>query len=659
MRINQPRNDKSCLRCLNRSASPDSRAPRSFNLPLFMNGAGYRGPCSHLKRRVLAVAALALVCVGGSNAWCADEELAVPAETAAGQDWREYNKSLDGQRYSALSQINRTDIGSLKEVCRIRLARRGAFPTGPVVIGNTMYVTEELNTFALNATTCAVRWKHIYELERAAPIVTNRGVAFGNGRVYRGTGDARVIALDAATGKELWRSVVGDASHGEGITGAPIFWNGLVFTGIMIGDFGVRGRIVALDAATGREVWRFDTIPVGNEVGAKTWKNARWARHGGGGSWSSFALDPATAELFVPVGNPAPDFAPGDRPGANLFTDSVVVLDARTGALKWWYQLVSNDSHDFDIGAAPILFRDKRGRDEVAVAGKDGYLYVIDRESRTEQYKVATTTVDAHPRPPTPSGVHVCPGVAGGTFWNGPAFDPLSRTIFVGSVDECGTEFSAPGIPYTGTKRYAGGTFRPDPVPMRGWITAVDADTGRIRWRYHADAGILSGITPTAGGIVLAGDNDGNFLVLNSATGDVLRKIPTGGAITGGVVTYAVDGIQYIAFTSGDTSPSMFGALGSPSIIIMALNRDAIPTEVSAIARGHELYEHLCLGCHASDGEGIKGINLRRLGKRMSRSQIERWIINPAPPMPQLFPAPQSAHDLSDIDALATFLSEW
>src|SRR5262249_17308133 len=152
----------------------------------------------------------------------------------------------------------------------------------------------------------------------------------------------------------------------------------LVFVGTGGSEFGVRGRVLAFDAHTGREVWRFNTIPTGSEVGAESWHDTDWARHGGGGTWSSFALDPAAAELFVPVGNPIPAFSPQDRPGDNLFSDSVVALDARTGSVKWWYQLTPSDSADWDLAAAPMLFRNKSHTDMVAVAGKDGYLHVID-----------------------------------------------------------------------------------------------------------------------------------------------------------------------------------------------------------------------------------------------------------------------------------------
>ncbi len=207
----------------------------------------------------------------------------------------------------------------------------------------------------------------------------NRGVAYLNGRVFRGTDDGRLLALDATTGQEIWKSVVGDASIGEYVASAPTAWNGLVLIGISGGEFGIRGRILAYDALTGREVWRFNTIPIGKEVGADSWGDSKWATHGGGGTWSTFTVDPITGEVFAPIGNPVPDFAPTDRKGANLFTNSVLVLDARTGELRWWYQLQANDDHDHDLGAAPLLFRNGKHENMLAAAGKDGLLHVVDR----------------------------------------------------------------------------------------------------------------------------------------------------------------------------------------------------------------------------------------------------------------------------------------
>src|SRR5207302_3767771 len=358
------------------------------------------------------------------------------------------------------------------------------------------------------------------------------------------------------------------------IVGAPLSVNGDVITGTSGSDVGIEGRILAYDALTGREVWRFTTIPTGKEVGADTWDVRQTAETGGGGTWSTFTLDVIDGELFVPVGSPAPSFAPEYRPGANLFTDSMVVLDAPTGKLKWWYQLEANDGHDLDLAAAPMLYTNSGGRDVAAAAGKDGYVHVVDRLTHQLLFKTPVTTIENEGVKPSEKEMKFCPGGAGGTEWNGPALDPASRTLFVGAVDSCTlikSTLQKRFVKSEGVMLWGATATQATDAPPTGWVSALDSDAGKVKWKYHAVAPIVAGVTPTAGGLVLTGDTAGNFLALDSASGRVLYKKDTGGAIAGGVITYAVGGRQYIAFTSGNISRSIFGAVGTPTIVILAL----------------------------------------------------------------------------------------
>jgi alcohol dehydrogenase (cytochrome c) len=600
-----------------------------------------------------------------AGAWLILLATAAPAQTLpaavmpldAGGEWPAYNKDLGGQRYSPLHQIDTANVGSLKQTCRVELAPRGTFQAGPVVVGGTMYVTTATETFALDPVSCAIRWKHVYQPEEPQVLPVNRGVAYLDGKVFRGTGDGRLLAIDAATGRTLWEDVVGDPALGEFLPAAPIAWNGLVFIGTAGSDWGAKGRMLAFDAATGREVWRFDTIPTGNQPGADSWTSTEWATHGGGGTWGSFTLDPATAEIFVPVGNPAPDFSPAERPGANLYTDSMVVLDARNGALKWWYQLVPHDGHDLDLGAAPMLYRDSRQHRMVALGGKDGYVHAVDRETHQPVFKTAVTTIENEGKMPTPEGLRFCPGAAGGVEWNGPAFDRDGRAIVVGSVDFCMIERSQPGRYVAGQFAY-GGSWEPVLEKPTGWVVAVDADTGAVRWRYHADGPVVAGVTVTAGGLVLTGDNDGNFLALDRQSGAVLAKLPTGGALSGGVVTYEIAGRQYIAFDSGNVSRTVFGAGGRPSIVVMQADAPLAVADAGKVdpARGGVLYGQSCAGCHGGDGANVTGHSLKDIKTRMTADQLAAWIENPAPPMPHVFPTPLDDHDRRDIRDLSAFL---
>ena len=608
-----------------------------------------------------AVFALLGLCVAGAAA--ADKGRAVPSAFSVGGEWTSYNKSLDGQRYSMLRQINTGNAAQLAEVCRIRIDDHGSFQAGLIVVGDVMYATTITDTIALDPATCAVKWRRSYRADKSTPFPVNRGVAYYAGRLYRGTGDGRVIALDVATGAEVWSNVVGDPANGELVTGAPLAWNGLVIVGTAVSEFGVRGRIIAYDADTGREVWRFYSVPLPGEPGAETWQNTIWNNgSGGGGTWTHFALDPGSAELFIPVGNPVPDFAPGDRAGANLYTNCVLVLDARTGQLKWWYQLAPNDGLDHDLAAAPLLYRNSQHQAMVAAGGKDGYVHIIDRTTHKVVAKTPITTVDENPPQPTEEGVKVCPGVSGGVEWNGPAFDPERNRLFVGALDYCSMFIRESGTtPVAGGTNY-GGTWS-GVGKASGWFTALDADTGKVQWQYHADAAVLSGITPTAGGIVMGGDNAGNFFVFDSDNGKVLKTVATGGSLSGGVITYENRGRQYVAFTSGNVSRSVYGASGRPSIVVMALPAAVLAKEAAEdktdLAHGRSLYFGLCGACHGADGKSWRPFDLTKVKHKMTEAELVAFIKKPRSPMPPPFPEPRNAKDERDIRDIAAFLMQW
>jgi alcohol dehydrogenase (cytochrome c) len=573
--------------------------------------------------------------------------------------WPNYNFKLNGQRFSPLDQINTTNVGQLGEICRVQIDGPTSFTAGLIVVEGTIYTTTSAATVALDATTCALRWKFAYTPDETEQPPSNRGVAVLDGRVFRGTADGRLIALDAATGKLLWKDVVGDPRLGESISAAPLAWQGIVYEGIAGGELGVKGRMMAYDAATGRELWRFDTIPTGTQVGADTWKDRRTAKTGGGAVWGAFSLDVTTGELFVPVGNPWPAVAAPYRPGANLFTSSLVVLDAHTGALKWWHQLVPHDARDLDLANAPVLYRDSKIRDLAAFAGKDGYVQAIDRDTHQVLFHVPITTIENEGVPATAAGLHICPGFGGGAEWNGPALDIMNHTLVTGAVDWCMTVATAP-VEYHAGEHELGGTIKPDPTAS-GWIVAVDSETGGVRWRFHAEKPVIAGITPTAGGVLFSGDTAGHFLVLDSKTGLVLKQIDTGGALAGGVVTYEIGGTQYVAFASGNVSRVTFGELGLPAVIIMALGgKGASPEAADRQAgtvgaanpdHGHALFAQVCATCHGTGGNLIEGHNLATLRNRRSLESTLAFIKAPVAPMPKLYPATLNDQDVIDLAA--------
>jgi alcohol dehydrogenase (cytochrome c) len=592
--------------------------------------------------------------------------LSAQAKDPADTDWSVYNHNFDGQRYSSLTQINAGNVKDLAPVCSLKIVDAGAFQSGPLVINGTIYVTAATTTVALDATSCAERWRADYTPTGPVSVPVNRGAAFLDGRLFRGTVDGKLQALDAATGKLIWQQSVTDANKGESLTAAPIAWDGLVFIGTGGGDLGIKGRMMAFSTADGHEVWRFDTIPTGSQTGAETWEAKDTAQTGGGGSWSSYTLDTKTGELFIPVGNPAPALNPDFRPGKNLFTNSVVALEAKTGKLEWWYQVKSPDGVDHDVGAAPMLYRNSKGTEVVAAAGKDGYAYGIDRKTHKLLFKTAVTTIKNEGRDPTPEGFMVCPGLSGGTKWNGPAFDPEHNTIFVPATDWC--NFLKVAKPeYIPGKPYWGGSFAFDQTPgaQTGWVNALDGDTGAIRWRYHTATVTGAPVTPTAGGIVFSGDAKGHFLVLDSNTGALLLEKQMSGPLAGGIITYMQHGKQYVAFTTGNISRSAAAEMvGVPTLNIMGLShggqtiaQDAQPVATEQPLKaadpfhGRQIYEQSCITCHGADGTLIPTHSLKGIKDRMDAAKLADWIKDPKAPMPKLYPIPYGAQAVADVAA--------
>jgi PQQ-dependent dehydrogenase (methanol/ethanol family) len=468
-----------------------------------------------------------------------------------------YNKGYRGERYSSLAQINTGNASNLRPVCMYQLGELGTFSTGPVMYDGILYVTTHLGTYALDATTCRRIWTHAHVAQGPEMNATNKGVAIAGGRVMRGTQDGFLYALDAKTGAPLWVRQVADWSLGEGIGAAPIVLNDLVYVAKAGGDWGIRGRMMAFKVSDGTLAWAFDLVPQPGQPGADTWKNPESLKHGGGAAWVTYALDRDTNTLFVPVGNPGPDYAKDMRPGANLFTISTVAVDAASGKLKWWYQLRPNDDHDWD--ATVVSLFDADGRKLVATAGKEGILHVITREDGKLVFKLPMTTVLNHDVPLTPQGVRVCP--VAGVQWTGAAHSPLTGLLYVNAIDWCTVFKKGPDpkwvatIPYTGL---ANGWGSNDPTSQwAGWTNAVDPKTQKLAWRVKWPTPMYAALTPTAGNVLFTGDLTGNFLTLDARDGHTLYKFNTGGPIAGGVITYQVKGRQYVAVASGSSGGSI------------------------------------------------------------------------------------------------------
>ena len=493
---------------------------------------------------------------------------------AAFMDWPSYNNTLTSERYSSLDTIDSKNVTGLKVHCSFDTGEQMSFQTGLVEVEGALYATTEHDTFSIDANNCKQNWRAHGEFASGV-LKVNRGAAVADGRVFRGTVDGRVIAYSAKNGKPLWSTSIADPTKGESVPASPIAWNGLVFIGNAGGDNkGVKGRMYALDGKTGRIVWEFYMVPKasgdaargpqapGGAPNAGAWKNAAATPITGGATWTSYSLDPVKGLLYVPGGNPAPDFAKAQRPGENLFASSIVILDAQTGAYQKHFQLVKRDFHDWDVSSAPVLFLNKVGHRMMAETPKDGHLYLIDLNDGRMVYRKPVTTVENVDAPMTAQGTRFCPGSQGGAEWNGAAFDPSDNLIFTGEVDWCTTVHAVPaaslastalGQPWSGATEGFG--KQDDPKLWGGWMTATDADTGGRKWQFHAPFPLMSGVTPTGGRLLLFGDMGGNFYAFDAANGKKLWSTNLGGAIGGGVITYDSGQGQRIAVAAGMISP--------------------------------------------------------------------------------------------------------
>ena len=517
------------------------------------------------------------------------------ALTAAAQDqagdWPLYNGNFSSSRFSPASEVTKGNVTGLRQACTYDTGESTAFQTGPIEVQGVLYFTTYDTTYALDASTCALKWKNSRP-GRPGGLGVNRGLSFAGGKLFRGAGDGHVLALDAATGKPAWDVPIGDLDKGESVPMAPVAWNGMVFAGNAGGDnFGVTGRIYALSATDGHQLWRFDVVPDSGPARA-TWKNVTAQNPPtGGATWTSYSLDTDAGILWVCTGNVAPDFLLELHPGDNLYTTSVLALDAKTGKLLGYVQPVKKDFHDWDMTAPPVLIRTRGGRLLAAATGKDGLLYGIDRSSVSPGktagspfkilYATPVTTRTNVKAPLTTTGeTRFCPGVNGGTEWNGPGFNSTLNLLYVNATDWCtsvklavaATASGKPGAAWSGSGDTEHPFGRNDPQEQwAGWLTAVDADSGKVRWKYKSPTPLVAGVTPTAGGLVFTADLNGDVLALDAENGTVLWRNSTGVAIGGGVISYQTGGHQRIAVAAGMNSRVWPVKQSTARIVIYAL----------------------------------------------------------------------------------------
>lgn len=506
------------------------------------------------------------------------------------QNWLTYSGGYMSQRYSPLDSITPRNVKDLELKWVFQANSLEAFETSPLVVDGVMYLTEPPNTaVALDARTGRLFWRYQYDPAPAGrPCCgrVNRGLAMLGDRLFMATIDSKLIAIDAKTGTPLWQVQVGDPSLGYSMTLAPLVVKDKVIIGVGGGEFGIRGFLAAYDAATGKEDWRFYTIPAPGEPGFETWQDGGDAwKHGGGPIWVTGSYDPEADLTYWGVGNPGPDWSPAQRPGDNLYTSSVIALDPDTGKLKWHFQFSPHDGHDYDATQVPVLVdlptRTASSGKLMLWGNRNGFFYVLDRVTgefvRGKPFvKVNWASgLDESGRPiptPVPPGQPTFPGNQGGTNWYSPSYSPRTQLFYLQSWPGYSSVYQADTepTPYQEGKTFAGG-FPSGPVPGRtnlpgirrgqinnwtdavghGELLAIDPLTGKNKWAFRTTDVSSSGILTTGGDVLFTGTRDGYFFALDAKTGALLWRVTVDGQGANGPISYAVDGKQYVAAGSG------------------------------------------------------------------------------------------------------------
>ncbi|MCZ2147520.1 MAG: PQQ-dependent dehydrogenase, methanol/ethanol family [Bryobacterales bacterium] len=482
-----------------------------------------------------------------------------------GGNWLTYAGDYQGHRHSALTQINASNAGSMVPKWVYHMPKASGLRTNPIVYEGVMYVTNSNEVRALDARTGRLIWQ--YKDARAKKEAVNRGAAILGDRVFFVTGDAYLVALDRRNGALLWQKQYGRLEDGLYATLAPMVVKDKVLVGVAGGDSGMRGYVAAYSATTGEEAWRLYTVPAKGEPGSETW--GKYVEYGGAATWLSGTFDPETNTIYWTTGNAWPDFYGGDRQGDNLYSSSLLAIDADSGKMKWHFQFTPHDTHDWDAQAWPVLvdlpFKGRQ-RKLVLHANRNGFFYVLDR--LTGEYLQATklvdlldwaTGIDAKGRPievpgkqPTPGGNRVCPGVRGATNWMSPSFNPATGLLYVVTLEQCDIYTSSAKEPAP-NKNFAGGGASPRPIDLgKFYLRAFDPTTGKRVWEYPmtGPAESWAGTVSTAGGVVFFGDDDGQLVAVDARNGKHLWHFQMGEGLTASPITYAVDGKQYVAIAS-------------------------------------------------------------------------------------------------------------
>jgi alcohol dehydrogenase (cytochrome c) len=492
-------------------------------------------------------------------------------EVSSGTDWPAYNGDPRGNRYTTLTQIDKTSIARLAPSWMFTIPGAGQSQATPVVVGGVMYVANPNECYALDAGSGRRIWQ--YRRPRTAGATSghaNRGVAVAGDRVFMETDNAHVIALDRHTGELLWDTQLADWKQNYSASSAPLTAGNLVIAGVTGGEHGANGFVAAHDQATGKDVWRFWTVPRPGEPGSETWDGTD-IEHGGAPTWFTGSYDPELDLVYWPVGNPSKEYNGDHRKGDNLYSASILALERTTGKLKWHYQFTPHDLWDWDATQTSVLIDagwQGRPRQLMLHASRNGFFYVFDRRDGTlllakpfVRNLTWASGIGPDGRPiklpnqePSAAGTKVCPSQDGATNWFSPSFNPATGLYYVQTFEKCSIYTKRDDAKWESGKSYLGGSQRTasDPKPER-ILKAIDIRTGAIKWelRQPGPANSWGGTLSTASGLVIFGEEGGALMAADAATGTPLWSFPTNQSWKASPMTYAFDGKQYIAVAAG------------------------------------------------------------------------------------------------------------
>ena len=492
------------------------------------------------------------------------------------ENWLTYGGNYQSQRFSPLKQINKNNVGSLRMEWVYQLRQPGTSESSPVVVDGYLYLTEPPSTVtALDVRTGKAIWRWKPDLPQHLVTIglfpTNRGVAVLGDTVYVSTIDSYLVALDAKTGAVRWKTHVAENKEGYATTSAPLAINGKIITGPGGGEAGLRGVLDAFDAQTGKRLWRLWTVPKEGEPGVETWEGDSW-KWGGATTWNEGSYDPETNTLYWGTGNPAPDWNGDARKGDNLYSCSLLAVDADTGKMKWYFQFSPHDTHDWDAAEPPILIDapiNGRQRKLVVFANRNAFYYVLDRV--TGEFLLGVPFVkqtwakglDAKGRPiplpdidPSAKGTLLWPSITGAMNFNSPSYSPLTGLVYVTAREQAAYYFKGHSKMDPVNPALAGGGGGQRVLtgdPMYTAIRGLEATTGKMKWEFRMVADSWTGTLATAGGLVFSADNAGNFFALDADSGAPLWHTQVGGLVRANPVTFAVDGKQYVAASAGNS----------------------------------------------------------------------------------------------------------